>query len=49
MANRPINLSGLLNVHKELTDELDLAQVGFISLNKERFQHFGKFVESDFI
>ena len=41
------NSLGLLNVHKELTDKLDLAEVGneFISLNERRFQYF---VESDF-
>ena len=34
--------------HKELTDKLDLADVGneFIFSNEERFQCFDKFVES---
>ena len=50
VTNRRVNSLGLLNVHKELTDKLDLGEVGneFISLNVERFQCFGKFVESDF-
>ena len=40
---------GLLNVHKELTDKLDLTEVGneSVFLNEERFQYFGKFVGSD--
>ena len=35
--------------HKELTNKLDLADVGneFIFSNEERFQSFDKFVESD--
>lgn len=39
---------GLLNVPKELTDKLHLAEAGneFISLNKEWFQCFDEFVES---
>ena len=38
MTNRRFNSLGLLNVHKELTDKLDLAEVGneFISLNEEQ-------------
>ena len=50
MTNRRFSSLGLLNVRKELTDKPDLAEVGgeFISLNEERFQYFGKFVESDF-
>ena len=51
MTDRRFNALGLLNVHKELTDKLDLLEVGneFISLNDERHQYFGKFVTSDFI
>ena len=47
--NQHFNSLGLLNVHKELTDKLDLAEVGneSVFLNEERFQYFGKFVESD--
>ena len=41
----------LLNVHKELTGKLDLAEIGnefiFLNMNKQ-FQYFGKFAESDF-
>ena len=38
MTNRRFDSLGLLNVHKELTDKLDLAEVGneFISLNEEQ-------------
>ena len=50
MTKRRFNSLSLLNVHKELTAKLDLAEVGneFISLNKKRFQYFGKLVQSDF-
>ena len=36
--NRRLNLLGLLNLHKELIDKLDLAEVSseFIPLNEER-------------
>ena len=49
MSNSRFNSLGLLNFHKELTDKLDLAEVGneFIFSNEERFQCFDKFVESD--
>ena len=42
MSGRRFNALGLLNVHKELTNKLDLLQVGndFISLNDEQDQHF---------
>ena len=37
MTNRCFNSKGLLNVHKDLTEKLDLAEVGneFTSLNEE--------------
>ena len=40
----------MYNIHKELTDNLDLAEVGneYVSLNDERYQYFGKFIKSDF-
>ena len=46
MTKRRFNSLSLLNVHKELTAKLDLAEVDneFISLNKKRFQYFGKLV-----
>ena len=46
MTNRPFNL----NVPKELTGKLDLAEAGneFIPLNEEQLQYLCKFVESDF-
>ena len=49
MTIRRFNPLDLLNVHKELTNKFDLAEVGneFRSLNDEQFQYFGKFVESD--
>ena len=50
MTNRRFNALGLLNTHKELTDNLDLAEVGneFVSLNDERYHYFGNFIKSDF-
>ena len=50
MINRRFNSLSLLNVHKELTNKLDLDEVGneFISLKEERFQYVGNFVESNF-
>ena len=49
MSNRSFNALWLY-IHKELTDNLDLAEVGneFVSLNDERYQYFGKFIKSDF-
>jgi hypothetical protein len=43
-------MHGILHIHKELTDPIDLVEVGndFISLNDERYQYFGKFIKSDF-
>ena len=48
--NRRLNLLGLLNLHKELIDKLDLAEVSseFVPLNEERFKHFSKFVKFNF-
>ena len=41
MTNGRFNALGLLNIHKELTDNLDLAEVGneFVSLIDERYQY----------
>ena len=43
MSNRRFNALGLY-IHKELTDNLDSAEVGneFVSLNDQRYQYFGK-------
>lgn len=42
MNNRCFNSLGLWNVHKKLTDKLDLAEVGneFVYLNEERFHYW---------
>ena len=50
MTSGRFNALGLLNIRKELTDNLDLDEVGneFVSLNDERYQCFGKFIKSDF-
>ena len=50
MKSNRFNSLALLNVHKELTDSLDLMEVGndFIDKNEHRHNYFGKFVASDF-
>ena len=50
MTNRRFSSWSLVNVHQELTDKVDLVEVGneFITLNEKRFPYFDKFVESDF-
>lgn len=50
MRNKRFNFLSLLNIHKDLTDELDLASVGnkFVSLHDSRYQYFGTFEASDF-
>ena len=41
MTSRHFNALGLLNLHKELSDNYDLAEVGneLVSLNHERYQY----------
>ena len=51
MKNKRFNVLAILQIHKDLTDDIDLVGVGneFVSLHSSRYQYFGKFEESDFI
>ena len=51
MTQERLNHLLLLNVHKQLTDELDLVQVAnhFVQENEHRFALFGTFKNSDFL
>ena len=50
MTAKRFNAVAILNSNKDLTDELDLMEIGnkFISKNHERFRQFGKFSKEDF-
>jgi hypothetical protein len=50
MKSQRLNTLALINVHKELTDKLDLTEVGneCIACSEQRRNYFGKFKASDF-
>ena len=50
MTNKRFNSLSILNIHKNLTDKLDLVDGGneFVSLYDSRHHYFGKFENSDF-
>ena len=51
MTNKRFNNLTVLKMYKDLTDQLDLCEIGnqFVSKYDERFQQFGKFVAEDFM
>ena len=50
MKNKRFNVLAILQIHKDLTDDIDLVGVGneFVSYSS-RYQYYGKLEESDFI
>ena len=50
MTTKRFNALAILNSNKDLTDKLDLMDIGneFISNNDERFRQFGRFTKEDF-
>ena len=44
--SKRLNSLVILNIHKDLTDNLDLKDIGneFVSAREGRLEHFGKFV-----
>ena len=50
MTTKRFNVLAILNSNKDLTDKLDLMEIGneFISKNDERFRQFGRFTKEDF-
>ena len=50
MTNKRFNFLSILNVHKDLTDKINLVDVGneFVSLYGSRYQYFDAFEASDF-
>jgi hypothetical protein len=50
MTNKRFNSLSILNIHKDITDKLDLVDVGneFVSLYDSRHHYFGTFEASDF-
>ena len=49
MTNKRFNFLSISNIHKDLTDKIDLVDVGneFVSLYDSRYQYFGTFPASD--
>ena len=46
MKSKRFNSLAILNIHKDLTDKLDLKDIGneFVSAREGRLEYFGKFV-----
>ena len=50
MTNKRFNFLTILNIHKDITDELNLVDIGneFVSLHESHHQYFGTFEDSAF-
>ena len=50
MTNKRFNALSILQIHKDLTNNINMIEVGneFVSVHDSHHQNFGKFEESDF-